>query len=91
MCLGSLLPEADSCLDQHGLLGADWDAARGHRQVQVPNGAQRCPYGKRGDKGKWKHEWAIGQKSHRVYGGQGRQTSKGAVPLDLHKEICRVR
>ena len=52
---------------------------------------QRCPHGKRGDKGRWKHEWGIGQESHRVYGGQGRQTNKGAVPLDLHKEICRVR
>ena len=55
------------------------------------NSRQRCPYGERGDKGRWKHEWGIGQESHRVYGGQGRQTSKGAVPLDLHKEICRVR
>ena len=34
---------------------------------------------------------SIGQESHRVLGGEGRQTSKGAVPADLHKEICRVR
>ena len=50
---------------------------------------QRCPHGKRGGNGRWKHEWGIGQESHRVHGGQGR--NKVAVPLDLHMEICRVR
>ena len=44
-----------------------------------------------GEKGKWVHEHAIEQESSRVYGGEGRQTSKGAVPLDLHKEIIQVR
>ena len=44
-----------------------------------------------GDKGRWVHEFSIGQESHRVMGGKGRQSSKGAVPRDLHKEICRVR
>ena len=66
----------------------------------VPKGTQkggvgkcrgRCPYGEIGDQGKWVHNHSIGQESHRVFGGKGRQTSKGAVPRDLHKEICRVR
>ena len=51
----------------------------------------RCKYGSMGEKGKWVHEHAIGQESSRVYGGEGRQTSKGAVPVDLHREIVRVR
>ena len=50
-----------------------------------------CPHGSWGEKGKWVHEYAIGQDSSRVYGGEGRQTSKGAVPLDLHREIVQVR
>ena len=44
-----------------------------------------------GEKGYWVHNKSIGQESHRVFGGKGRQTSKGAVPVDLHREICRVR
>ena len=51
----------------------------------------QCKYGSIGEKGKWVHEHAIGQESSRVYGGEGRQTSKGAVPVDLHREIVRVR
>ena len=35
--------------------------------------------------------YSIGQESHRVMGGEGKQSNKGAVPRDLHKEICRVR
>ena len=52
---------------------------------------QRCPYGKTGEKGYWVHDNSIGQESHRVFGGEGRQTSKGAVPVDLHRELVRVR
>ena len=51
----------------------------------------QCKYGRWGEKGKWVHDYAIGQESSRVYGGEGRQTSKGAVPVDLHREIVKVR
>ena len=58
-------------------------------------GVGRCrgkgPYGKIGEKGKWVHDYSIGQESHRVFGGEGRQTSKGAVPVDLHRELVKVR
>ena len=65
-----------------------------------PKGAQvdgvgrcrsQCKFGSWGEKGKWVHDYAIGQESSRVFGGEGRQTSKGAVPVDLHKEIVQVR
>ena len=52
---------------------------------------QQCPYGEIGHTRRWVHEFSVGQESHRVMGGEGRQSSKGAVPRDLHKEICRVR
>jgi hypothetical protein len=51
----------------------------------------KCPYGRLGDKGKWVHNYLIGQESSRVFGGEGRQTSKGAVPVDLHRELVKVR
>ena len=51
----------------------------------------RCPYGRVGDKGKWVHDYSIGQESSRVFGGESRQTSKGAVPVDLHRELVKVR
>jgi hypothetical protein len=51
----------------------------------------QCKHGRWGEKGKWVHDYAIGQESSRVYGGEGRQTSKGAVPVDLHREIVKAR
>ena len=30
---------------------------------------QRCPYGDIGDKGRWVHDYSIGQESSRVMGG----------------------
>ena len=52
---------------------------------------QACPHGEIGEKGHWVHNWSIGQESSRVFGGEGRQTSKGAVPVDLHRELVKVR
>ena len=52
---------------------------------------QRCPFGKIVEKGFWVHDNSIGQESSRVFGGEGRQTSKGAVPVDLHRELVKVR
>ena len=51
----------------------------------------KCPYGRIGDKGFWVVDNSIGQESHRVFGGEGMQMSKGAVPVDLHRELVRVR
>ena len=55
-----------------------------------------CPFGSslRGEEtGRWSHGYdrEIGQKSHQLVRGTGRKSNKGAVPLGLHKEICRVR
>ena len=66
----------------------------------VPTGTQeegvgrcrgKCPFGKKGPKVFWEHTYSIGQASSRVFGGEGRQTSKGAVPVDLHRELVKVR
>ena len=70
-------------MDQHGFLGTEGEGIGRCRQA--------CPFGEIGEKGYWVHNYSIGQESHMVFGGKGRQTSKGAVPRDLHREICRVR
>ena len=66
----------------------------------VPKGTQvggtgkcrgRCPFGSIGDKGKWVHEYEMGQESHMMVGGKGRKSNKGAAPLGLHRETWRVR
>ena len=64
---------------------------RGTQEEGTGRCRERCPFGCIGEKGRWVHEWSIGQESHRVKGGRGRKSNKGAVPRDLHKEICRVR
>ena len=53
----------------------------------------KCPFGKIhvGPKGFWEHTYSIGQAISRVFWGKGRQTSKGAVPVDLHRELVKVR
>jgi hypothetical protein len=64
---------------------------KGAQEDGVGRCRSQCKYGRWGEKGKWVHDYAIGQESSRVFGGEGRQTSKGAVPVDLHKEIVQVR
>ena len=69
---------------------AFWEP-KGTQKDGVGRCRSQCPYGRWGDKGKWVHNYAIGQESSRVFGGEGRPTSKGAVPVGLHREIVKVR
>ena len=53
---------------------------------------QRCHFGSRGEEsGRWNHDYKIGQKSHQLVRGKGTKSNKGAAPLGLQREICRVR
>ena len=65
-----------------------WDP-KGTQEGGIGRCRGRCPFGSIGEKGEWVHtkSYSIGQESHRVMGGKGRQSNKGAVPRDLHKEI----
>ena len=67
-----------------------WDL-RGTQEEGIGRCRGQCPFRCIGEKGRWVHTYSIGYESHRVMGGKGRQSDKGAVPRDLHKEICRVR
>ena len=43
--------------------------------------------GRKGDKGRWVHEYALGQASQQMVRGKGRVALKAAVPVLLHKEL----
>ena len=84
--MGSVPYEADPCMDKHGALETEGDSGGGHMQVQ-----REVSIREHWGEGKWVHDYKIGQKSHQMVKGRGRKSNKGAPPLGLHRELCRLR